>query len=88
MDNLAQELAAIKGRNRKVEQDKAWELSWTRRIFISLITYIVAYLWLLMIHEPNAWWKAFVPVAGYVLSTLTLPPLKAWWSKKLLTPKS
>ena len=74
-----EEIIKIKDRNQKVEIDKAWELSWTRRIFIALITYLVALIWLLMISEANAWLKAFVPVAGYGLSTLSLPFLKAWW---------
>jgi hypothetical protein len=40
------EIQRIKERNRKVEMDKAWEVSWTRRIFILAMTYIVASVWL------------------------------------------
>lgn len=80
--NIEQEILEIKERNKKVEQDKAWELSWTRRIVIAAITYIIAAAWLVVIHEPNLWWKAFVPVAGYILSTLSLSAIKNWWTTK------
>lgn len=75
-------LQEIKERNTRVELDKAWEVSSTRKVFILVLTYAVALAWLLIIHEPNAALKALVPVAGYFLSTLTLPPLKKWWLKK------
>lgn len=84
MDNfiIEKEIEIIRQRNTKVELDKAWEMSWTRRIFISLITYFIAWIWLILIYEPKSWLKAFVPVVGYILSTLTLPPLKNWWVKR------
>ena len=63
----------------KVETDKAWERSWTRRIFISVVTYIIAAFWLYLIHESIFWLKAIVPVAGYVLSTISIPQLKKIW---------
>jgi len=73
----------IKNRNKKVESDKAWERSWVRRLSIALFTYIIAEAWLLIISEPNSWAKAFVPALGYILSTLTLPPIKKFWTKQL-----
>ncbi len=84
MDNfqIEKEIEIIRLRNSKVELDKAWEISWARRIFITLITYLIAWVWLVLIHEPKSWLKAFVPVVGYILSTLTLPPLKNWWIKR------
>ena len=77
--DIGQEILEIKQRNQRVEQEKAWERSWTRRVFISAVTYIVASIWLLMIHDSLPLLKALVPVAGYVLSTLSLLPLKKWW---------
>ncbi len=77
--NLDQELEAIKERNKHVEQDKTWELSWTRRLFIALITYIIAGVWLVLIQDSYPWLKAFVPTVGYILSTLTIPVVKSWW---------
>lgn len=81
METLEQELEKIKERNKKVETDKAWERSWTRRIVIAILTYLIALVWLMMISEPYAGWKAFVPVVGYVLSTLSLPFIKNLWVK-------
>jgi hypothetical protein len=77
------EILDIKERNKKVESDKAWERSWVRRLSIAIFTYIIAEAWLLIISEPNSWLKAFVPVAGYILSTLSLPPIKKFWIKNL-----
>ncbi len=79
--NFGEELEKIKQRNQKVEADKGWEISFTRRIYIALITYATATVWLLMIHEPLPWLKALVPAVSYIFSTLSLPPLKRWWSK-------
>ena len=77
--NLEQEILDIKQRNHKVELDKKWETSFFRRFVIALITYVFAALWLRVIYESNLWWKAFIPVAGYLLSTFSLPPIKRWW---------
>ncbi|MDP3880608.1 MAG: hypothetical protein Q8Q32_00280 [bacterium] len=75
------EIEEIKARNRRVELDKAWETSWTRRLFIGAITYAIAGIWLVWIGDSSPWLKAFVPSGGYILSTLSLPILKNWWSK-------
>lgn len=82
MENTTSELADIRERNKRVELDKAWETSKTRRVFIVIITYIVASAWMVIIHESAWYYKALIPVAGYVLSTLSLPPLKKWWIQK------
>ena len=74
-----QEIIQLKERNKKVESEKAWEISLVRKLFISFFTYVVAEVWLCIIHEPNSWLKAFVPVAGYLLSTLSLSPIKKYW---------
>ena len=79
---IQKEFEAIKERNRRVETDKAWEVSWTRRLFIAVVTYVTAGVWLVTISDTNPWLKAIVPVAGYVLSTLSLPPLKKWWIRR------
>ena len=40
-NNLEQEVSLIKQRNQRVETDKVWETSWTRKICIVLISYFV-----------------------------------------------
>ena len=62
-----------------MESDKGWETSWTRRLFITISTYVIAGVWLVMIDDSFPWLKAFVPSAGYLLSTLSLPFIKKWW---------
>ena len=78
---IEKEIEIIKERNKRVEIDKAWEVSWTRRFFIMVMTYIVASLWLFMINESLVLLKAVVPVMGYILSTLSLPFIKERWIK-------
>ena len=66
-------------RNARVERDKAWERSFTRRGFIMFITYLTASLFFYLISNPLFWINAIVPTGGYLLSTLLLPPLKRRW---------
>lgn len=79
---IEKEIQNLKERNIRVEIDKAWEVSWTRRIFISAITYLIATLLLCMIDEKNYLLKAIVPVVGYILSTISIPQLKKLWMCK------
>lgn len=70
---------ALHERNARVEADKAWETSRTRRAIIAAITYITVVAFLFLIDAPYPWMSAAVPVIGYLLSTLLLGPLKRWW---------
>ena len=74
-----QSIEAILERNKRVEADKAWEGSWLRRGFIALLTYATAVLFLWTTGNRTPFLAALFPPAGYLLSTLTLPPLKRWW---------
>lgn len=78
-EDIANQLSEIDLRNKRVELDKAWETSWTRRLVISIITFLVALIWLYLIHESMPYLKAFVPVFGYILSTLSLSIIKTYW---------
>jgi hypothetical protein len=77
--NIEQEIEIIKQRNKRVENDKAWEISWTRKLFVAVSTYIVAAIWLVVIKDTSPLLKALVPSVGYLLSTLSLPFVKRWW---------
>lgn len=79
---ILKEIETIKERNKRVEADKAWETSWIRRVFILIITYIFAVIWLMLINDSHPWLTAFVPTVAYLLSTLSLPLLKKWWIEK------
>ena len=76
------ELQALHTRNRRVELDKAWETSKTRRIFIALITYLTASVFLWLTGLPFPFLNGLVPAIGYLLSTLSLPWVRGWWLKK------
>lgn len=82
METIEQRLEKIEQRNSRVEADKAWETSWTRRFFIALFTYLAIslYMWAVKIEQP--WLNAIVPTVGFLLSTLTLPYIKKWWVSK------
>lgn len=83
METLEQRLQKIEGRNEKVESDKAWEKSWTRKLLLALFTYIAigTYLWAISIERP--WLNAIVPTIGFTISTLTIPFFKKVWLKFL-----
>ena len=66
-------------RNNRVELDKSWETSKTRRAIIAFITYLTATTFLKLIGNDAPLINALVPVGGYLLSTLSLPYLKQMW---------
>lgn len=72
----------LRARNARVEADKAWETSKTRRICIAVFTYIVASVYLAFLGVPQFYLHAAVPTVGFLLSTLTLPFIKSWWLQK------
>jgi len=79
--NLEKRIAAIEERNLRVEADKAWEVSLCRRMTITVLTYLIAILFLWLIQNDRFWLNAGVPALGYLLSTLSLPWVKQWWTR-------
>jgi len=80
--DLAKEIDAIKQRNKRVETDKAWETSWTRRLCIAVLTYIVVVLYSFTISQvQNIWLSSLVPVIGFTLSALSLRLVRKIWEK-------
>jgi len=82
MQNTEEILQSVLERNRRVETDKAWETSFVRRGFIALITYVAAFVFLSFNDLQNPELQALIPTGAYILSTLSLPPLKKWWLKR------
>lgn len=70
-------------RNARVEVDKAWERSFTRRGIIAVFTYVVIGGYLTFLNIEGAWLHAVVPAVAYILSTLCLSQLKGIWIKKV-----
>ena len=78
---MKDEINTIQQRNIKVETDKAWEVSFTRRLIISILTYFIIVIFLHIINISNPWLNALVPTIGFFLSTLSLPFFKKIWIK-------
>lgn len=79
MNDLEQRVATIEKRNSRVEGDKAWETSLTRRFTISVMTYLIVFAYNWAIGGMRPYLTAFVPVGGYLLSTVTIPLVKRRW---------
>ena len=84
--DLEKEIEKIKERNKKVELDKAWETSWTRRICIMILTYIVVIIYSHLIQNTNnIALSSLVPVIGFTLSTLSLKLIRKIWENNKTT---
>jgi hypothetical protein len=82
MGDLEGRIEQIEERNSKVEADKDWERSWTRRFLLVLFTYLAIGFYLQAINIERAWLNAIVPSLAFMLSTLTLPFFKKIWINK------
>lgn len=81
-NQIENEIKKIKERNKKVELDKAWETSWTRKLCICILTYIVVVVYSYVINKiTNIWLSSLVPVIGFTLSTLSLNVVRKRWEK-------
>ena len=81
LENLEERILRIENRNKKVELDKTWETSITRRALLVLFTYLAIGFYLNAISVGNPWLNAIVPSIGFLLSTLTLQVFKKLWEK-------
>lgn len=78
---LEEEVRGIRERNARVESDKAWETSFTRRGLLAVFTYVAIGAYLQAIGLPQPWLNAIIPAIAFMLSTLTLPFFKNLWLK-------
>jgi hypothetical protein len=78
---LEKDILKIKERNKRVELDKEWETSLTRKIAILILTYVVIVIMFIVIGLPSPFLNAIIPSIAFVLSTLTLNPIKRIWMK-------
>ena len=80
---LEKEIIQIKERNKRVELDKKWETSWTRKICIMILTYIVVIIYSYVIRNiDNILLSSLVQVIGFTLSTLSLKIVRKIWEKQ------
>lgn len=76
---LQKRVETIEERNKRVENDKAWETSMFRKLTIAVMTYFFACIFLLFTDSPHPYIGALFPPTGFILSTLSLPLIKRWW---------
>ena len=83
MSTPQSEIEKIIARNKRVENDKKWETSLFRRLFLTITTFVLAFLFLKTIHAENPFWGACIPAGAYFLQNLTQPlsPLRKIWEK-------
>lgn len=84
--NTEKEILKINERNKKVELDKKWETSMTRKICIMLLTYVVVVLYSYIIKKyDNIFLSSFVPVIGFLFSTFSLKYIRKLWENKIIS---
>ncbi|MBI3109840.1 hypothetical protein HYZ06_02250 [Candidatus Daviesbacteria bacterium] len=81
VQDLELEINKIKERNKRVETEKSWETSLTRKIVISVLTYLVISLFFLFAGINKPFVNSIVPALAFILSTLSVPLVKHWWLK-------
>ena len=82
LEEIDSRLQDIESRNKRVENNKSWELSWIRRVAIALLTYFTIVVYHLLIGADNAFVISLVPVLGFVLSTLSLQFIRQQFEKR------
>ena len=79
---LEEEIKKLRERNKRVELDKEWETSFTRRALLTLFTYLAIGVYLYIIQIPKPWLNAIVPAVAFMLSTFTMPWFRKMWERK------
>lgn len=81
---LEERIKKIEERNKRVELDKKWETSWTRKICIMVLTYIIVIIYSYLVRNyDNILLSSLVPVIGFGLSTLSLRIIRKIWESKI-----
>jgi hypothetical protein len=81
-----EKIESIEDRNTRVEAEKAWEISLTRRTIITLGTYLIVGSYLTFLGIEKAWLHALVPAGAYIISMLGLKGVKKIWLNKIYKP--
>lgn len=77
--DFEKEIKKIQERNKKVELDKAWETSKTRKVSIAVLTYFVMVLVMYSLNMDSPFIGAIIPTLGFTLSTFSLDFIKEFW---------
>ncbi len=82
---LEERIKKIEERNKRVELDKSWETSWTRKLCICILTYIIVVIYSYLVRNyNNIFLSSLVPVIGFTLSTLSLKLIRKLWESFIL----
>ena len=76
---LSKQVNQIQERNLRVEADKAWETSSSRKLVIFVLTYLAISIYFYSAGLPEPFKNALVPALAFVISTLSLPFFKGIW---------
>ncbi len=79
IEKVQEQIDDINTRNKRVEIDKAWETSLTRKVMVIVLTYLVVMVLFLVMTLPNPFVNAIIPSAAFVISNLSIPVVKKWW---------
>lgn len=81
INELEARVEKIETRNKRVEGDKTWETSITRKIIIAILTYFIIVLFLVVNKNPDPYKNAVIPTIGFILSTLSLSLFRKIWEE-------
>ena len=81
MKDLEKRIIKIEERNKRVELDKAWETSISRKIIITILTYLTITLFFIVGNLERPFVNSIVPTLGFIISTSSLPFFKKLWIK-------
>lgn len=79
LEQIKKDIQEIKERNIRVEKDKAWEISFFRKVLVAILTYIVIVIFFFFSRLPKPFINAIVPTLGFLLSTLSISFIKKIW---------
>ena len=82
IEGLENKIKQIEERNHRVEGDKLWETCWLRKMLILIFTFVFASAYLFVANTTNPFLGAIVPCVGFLLSTITIKPIKKWYLEK------
>jgi len=84
LERLEKEIEEIKSRNKRVELDKAWETSWTRKICICILTYIVVIIYSYVVRNyDNILLSSLVPVIRIYIINIIIKIYKKIMGKNI-----
>jgi hypothetical protein len=79
LDDVERRVTRIEERNLRVELDKSWETSLSRKLIVSALTYAVIVSFFVFAGLPNPLYNSVVPTLAFLISTLSLPVFKRVW---------